>query len=593
MNYASIIDWISLIRDTHLEVGNGQLFELPSTKEPEAFLSELSVKGVDYLKSIKPEDVCGESASYIWWLSQTLKKFEQGTATNEKDTIEGFRQRNAAAAGHCIPVRHHRRMKELLSRALSSFGDALETNDGRFGPGAVSERLDALQKWGVFSDFSYDPRLMTLTRGGAWSQIGPARLCCVPKTFSSLRLITVEPAEQSFGQQYVRRTMLAALHMGPLAGSVMDQSRMSEEELLYGWRGLEMSPDGKLASKLWGVDIWDPGHGGLAEAEQRKLCVKASRDARRATLDLKDASDSISWHQIVEVFPPVVVSYLERFRSEAFQAPGSKNPEKLMMFAGMGNATTFVVETLFFWAAVTSICEWLGDSTPVTVYGDDIICGNHAATHPLFEGALNEMGLRVNWTKSGVSATPGFRESCGVCAVAGHTMRELIRINGFDLQDPSSTVDACDFCNRVTTLIDTPEPDWRKPALMHLGDGLAKALHTSGVPSLGSFMRCSGGVRALSWHGIPFDSSLEVASVRSVNPEETCKPCYQHLAAKLERVEPVTRDVWKSHLSPLEALGVLHGSLETSHKLGDKKIRLRIPTRDVRLVRRWVPVAVS
>lgn len=575
MNYASIDEWCDWHR-SYNPLGNVGIFDAASTSTAESFLSDISDISVEWLKSQTAEGLVAETANAVWWYGQSLKKFRLGCVASQDETVRSFAQRDAEAAGHIVPVRHIARMKELLSRSLEHFGATIENANGRFGPGSVAERCDAFQKWEHAPDFSFDFRTVSLLRGGAWSKMGPARLCCVPKTFSKLRLISVEPLENSFGQQYVREAMLDAIHAGPLRGTVMDQSDVQYD---FGRMRLGLSP-------------W---HGGQAERLQRELCIKASRNAKRATLDLSDASDSIGWRQVLDVFPPLVCAYLERFRTERYTHKAlGEEPREMCMYAGMGNATTFVVETLFFWAAVTSVCEWLGDNTPVTVFGDDIICGNRAANHPLFEPELQKFGLKINRGKSGTSQAPGFRESCGTCAVAGHVLPELIRINGFDLERPEGRHDACQFVNRLAHVA-SDAPGLTTTYLI-IADQIGADLIGSGVPNLGSWI-CDDDAEAVSlpWYPPSSDLLLRFGYQTAPSGEQISREpshcSYQRLEAKLRVRRAKQSLLYRNHLSLSEAIGVIGGQLATSHKFGQKKSCVKIPVRgSSSFVRRWVPL---
>jgi hypothetical protein len=106
------------------------------------------------------------------------------------------------------------------------------------------------------------------------------------------------------------------------------------------------------------------------------------------------------------------------------------------MYGGMGNASTFMIETLYFWAIFTAICERLGSKGLVTAFGDDIIVPSRAGTHPCFPDYCREAGLKLNLVKSVLDEGPGFREACGCAAINGMQLDDLISIKGpFDDTD--------------------------------------------------------------------------------------------------------------------------------------------------------------
>jgi len=83
----------------------------------------------------------------------------------------------------------------------------------------------------------------------------------------------------------------------------------------------------------------------------------------------------------------------------------------------MGNATTFPVESLVFWAICSASLQYHGFHQPgaVFVFGDDIIVPAEMAEVVIND--LESFGLVVNRTKSFWRSN--FRESCGVDAFNG------------------------------------------------------------------------------------------------------------------------------------------------------------------------------
>ena len=52
---------------------------------------------------------------------------------------------------------------------------------------------------------------------------------------------------------------------------------------------------------------------------------------------------------------------------------------ELNMFSSMGNAFTFELESLIFWAIANAVCYCSGSRGHISVYGDDIIVPSGAA----------------------------------------------------------------------------------------------------------------------------------------------------------------------------------------------------------------------
>jgi hypothetical protein len=127
-----------------------------------------------------------------------------------------------------------------------------------------------------------------------------------------------------------------------------------------------------------------------------------------ATVDLRNASDSIVVMLCVLLLPPDWFVWLNTIRTkETLMPKGSIRTQK---FSAMGNAFTFELETLIFWAISSSVCEFEGISTSdVLCYGDDIIIP--ATGYEKLVYVLGYMGFEVNLEKSFSKGL--FYESCG------------------------------------------------------------------------------------------------------------------------------------------------------------------------------------
>jgi hypothetical protein len=281
-------------------------------------------------------------------------------------------------------------MRKLLESALPP----VKVEEGRFGPGATLEKANT---WP--DKVKYCASFRGRTRLFAWDaealEVAPrvAKLHAVPKDFKRKRLITVEPLVVAWHQQAARSTMLESVHNGSLKGTIMDQ-KLSQT--------YETAP-GVAVSKH---RIIDP------VLRQRGLSSSGAQSGHLVTIDLSDASDTISWEAVQSTFPAWILALLEKCRSTAVW--DGRVTHDLHMYAGMGNATTFIVETLFFWALFTAVGELTHCGKPqVSVFGDDIVMNGKVARNQWFQGMIRKCGLLINWDKSGLSAGPGFREACG------------------------------------------------------------------------------------------------------------------------------------------------------------------------------------
>ncbi len=125
-----------------------------------------------------------------------------------------------------------------------------------------------------------------------------------------------------------------------------------------------------------------------------------------ATLDLRRASDSISSELIFSILPIEWALLLDDLRSKSTRRDGKW--EKLHKFSSMGNAYTFELESLVFWAILKAVSpkenhRYLG------VYGDDLIVPVEDVG--VVKLALKFFGFALNDQKSFWSGP--FRESCG------------------------------------------------------------------------------------------------------------------------------------------------------------------------------------
>lgn len=126
-----------------------------------------------------------------------------------------------------------------------------------------------------------------------------------------------------------------------------------------------------------------------------------------ATLDLKQASDTIYKRIVEDVFPSTWFHHMNRARSHYTSVDGDWHHNE--KFSSMGNGFTFEMETILFLSIVRAVIPqklW----SKCTVFGDDIMCPVDYA-----EGvatALEELQFIINREKS--FADGDFKESCGV-----------------------------------------------------------------------------------------------------------------------------------------------------------------------------------
>lgn len=145
-----------------------------------------------------------------------------------------------------------------------------------------------------------------------------------------------------------------------------------------------------------------------------ELARRGSLTDGYATIDLASASDTIASMLVLELFPPEWFHLLD-----AVRVPNVLYRKKLIpleKFSGMGNGSTFEVESLLFYAVCRVVARRSPEYSQLSehdnryhVYGDDIIVPTCIATEVV--SRLEGMGFTINLAKSYLSGR--FRESCG------------------------------------------------------------------------------------------------------------------------------------------------------------------------------------
>jgi len=142
-------------------------------------------------------------------------------------------------------------------------------------------------------------------------------------------------------------------------------------------------------------------------------------------MDLSSASDLLSLELVKAVFSnrPRFLSGILGCRTPSIKI--GNRTVSLKKYAGMGNATTFPVQSVVF--AVVALTAMSRDDEVVTkrslssyarllrIYGDDIIV--HSKYYPCVSDWISSCGLKINRSKT--FSEGNFRESCGVDAYDG------------------------------------------------------------------------------------------------------------------------------------------------------------------------------
>lgn len=162
--------------------------------------------------------------------------------------------------------------------------------------------------------------------------------------------------------------------------------------------------------------------------DHKRLAREGSLDGQLSTIDFSSASDCVSIGLVRYLFPSDWVRMLERLRSPSTTLNGKV--VRLSMISTMGNATTFPLETICFWALALaaqspsrsrSLFPNKEDKKNVSVFGDDCIVPTKSAL--TFIGLCEYCGFIVNKEKSFFDSDSRFRESCGGDFLNGFPVR--------------------------------------------------------------------------------------------------------------------------------------------------------------------------
>jgi hypothetical protein len=309
----------------------------------------------------------------------------------------------------------------------------------RHGNGAsVEVRRAESAPWTKNRQFRYDSEIITYLRYRCpdtdWRRLlfypykGLDRTCqlvCVPKSTTKNRTISKEPTTLQYLQQDVRRAL--------------DDYFCSHPELQ--------------------IDLHD-------QSFSRHLAVEGSATGSYATIDLSNASDSVSVGLVEDIFDGLPILYpLLATRSTHCDVKSNDGSIaeriELRKFAPMGSSTCFPVETMIF----TIICEASVRLTTgrrsrginYRVYGDDIVIRSEYAAQVVC--LLRDCGFTVNDRKSfgyGGVESHRFREACGVEALDGvditpvRVSRRLVSMSHNDSDRQAGLgVGIVDFYNRL------------------------------------------------------------------------------------------------------------------------------------------------
>ena len=167
----------------------------------------------------------------------------------------------------------------------------------------------------------------------------------------------------------------------------------------------------------WGVNLRDQ--------TLNQVLAKNALARDLATVDFASASDTISYLLVYDLLPPDWATFLDQARSPNYEIEGGIY--SFQKFSSMGNAYTFELESLIFFALAISCCEELeipwacGLDGNLAVYGDDVVIPSSAFA--LFSECAVSCGFSINTEKTYSSGI--FYESCGKDYFNGTDVRPL------------------------------------------------------------------------------------------------------------------------------------------------------------------------
>lgn len=182
---------------------------------------------------------------------------------------------------------------------------------------------------------------------------------------------------------------------------------------------LQLGVDGVIRRRLkrWGFDL---DH----QEKNQWLALLGSREDSYTTIDLADASNSVTIKVCELLLPEEWCDYLKDLRSPCGILGKDGEIVEYEMLSSMGNGYTFALESLIFAALIYGVMmETWGcfDRDKCAVFGDDLIVPKELTDRLIH--ALDCAGFRVNVEKSFLSGP--VRESCGTDWFLGRPVRPV------------------------------------------------------------------------------------------------------------------------------------------------------------------------
>lgn len=269
-----------------------------------------------------------------------------GNPTLTSEQVEGIRRIIADALGEPVP------WEELK---------------GRNGPGAVAERIRGAAKW----DFGSTMVRRPINVPSTFYEVNAHQRLYVPSANNNCGR-AIQVPKDARGPRFIVSQPLGSVHAEFALARVIN-SRMHSAFRTH-----------------------------VSLTDQEYHC-RFLKNRSYCTIDLKEASDMVSWSLVKMVIPREWVEMLSDTRCRFVETPNGVI--EINTFEPMGSPLCFTTMTLIILAALRYL-----KARYYTVYGDDIIVS--ARDYQRVVDFLRVLGLVVNTAKSG-GPSCCFRESCG------------------------------------------------------------------------------------------------------------------------------------------------------------------------------------
>jgi hypothetical protein len=349
-----------------------------STTVLPAFLYELFIKLFYKDGHLRPE-ACPKDVFALRQLTLMYYKYDDGRAiTSEEHSafIEQFAQRDNDVISREDLLQHGELLEHMTNIVADLLPDEPFDSSPSLSDGATADSFGYFDKRNHFRNIpallDYIPRDLLFSNKRMfeiWKEkdLSPitvhSKVTTVPKDSRGPRIICMEPHERMYVQQGIMKLLYRHIEREPLT------------------RGR--------------INFTD-------QSINNRLAQLGSLDGSYVTVDLKEASDMVSWELVKQVFPDDWVAALSATRSPTV-ALSPDTIHTFKKFAPMGSALCFPIEAIIFWACCRVSCD------EVYVYGDDIIMPSCSYERALKD--LEKIGLIINKDKT--LTTGFFRESCG------------------------------------------------------------------------------------------------------------------------------------------------------------------------------------